>query len=151
MITYKACKVEELVALAEALIAHNLSETVSDFGALSPEVDVLYYQQLEEWELCKLYAAYEEDKIVGYSVFIISNASHYDNTKTAHNDVLFVAPPLRSSGIAKGLMDFAEKDLKEQGIQIIYLSLKKESSLPLELGYALEEYKYSKYIGKENE
>jgi GNAT superfamily N-acetyltransferase len=60
--------------------------------------------------------ARDADKLVGYSVFFITNHMHYQQNKMANNDVLFLHPDYRKGTTGIKLIKESEAILKKMGI-----------------------------------
>lgn len=62
--------------------------------------------------------AREDGVMVGYSVhFLCWTNMHYRNLKTAEDDVHYLVPRLRKTGIHEAMRRFALADMKAKGIQ----------------------------------
>lgn len=57
--------------------------------------------------------------LVGYAIFGVSKNKHYQTSLQAVQDIVFVAPEARGSAGVR-LLRFAEKELKNEGVQVIY-------------------------------
>lgn len=78
----------------------------------------------------------EENKLVGYCLFFISNHTHHKGMMVAHQDVIYVDPIYRTCGIR--LLRYTESELKTQGVNLIIQAAPKISRL----GKVLERLKY---------
>jgi GNAT superfamily N-acetyltransferase len=92
---------------------------------------------------------FNEDKIVGYSIFIITNALHYADLKIAQNDILYIHPDYRGTQWGIRLIKASEDAIKERGIKMIMWHGKENtsfSSLMPRLGYLVQDIMFSKEL-----
>ena len=112
-------------------------------------VDCERYRQLEDLGVLHTVIAREDNKIIGYFVSFVQPHIHYKEDVYAANDILYIAPEHRGTGIAKDMFEFAEDKLKKMGVSVIVLHMKTHipfEGLAASLGYDKVEYNYSKCI-----
>lgn len=68
--------------------------------------------------------ARDDGKLIGYSVFILSWHLHYNSTRMASNDVLFLHPNYRRGRHGLGLILFCEQELQKHRVQKIVWHIK---------------------------
>lgn len=100
---------------------------------LDPNVDD--YATAEANGRYRFYTARVDGELVGYVGFLCGPALHYRNSLQAGEDVIFVRPDMRKSGLGSGLLRFAHADLKACGIEVVWHHVKKAHP---ELGRLLE-------------
>lgn len=64
------------------------------------------------------------NRLVAYAVFFIDQHMHYNSTRFAMNDVLFVHPQYRNRGNGREFINFCEKELTSLGVQVMTLHIK---------------------------
>ena len=90
------------------------------------------------------------DAIMGYAWFTLLYPTHYQDTLHAINNVIYVHPKIRKSGIGLKFIRYLEKELKQIGVKKIYFNSKVKTNFPVVLehfNYIPEEIIYSKWIG----
>ena len=114
---------------------------------LNPDWDAYY--ELEDSGNLKIFTARSDGKLVGYFVVICRNHLHYKDDVFAFNDVLYLHKDYRKGLAGAKLMKFAEKCLKEDGVEALRVStkrLKPFDKLLCWLGYTHEENTYTKFL-----
>jgi GNAT superfamily N-acetyltransferase len=110
------------------------------------------YIEMEKGGFVVTYTVRKEGVIVGYAIFFVAEHLHYKDHVYANNDIVFIAPELRRSGLAVDLFKFSEKELKEKhGASVIMVSMKVAApfdDLLTYLDYGLIERNFSKYVGE---
>lgn len=136
--------------LAQTLFASHYEEVAAlrQNTPLSP--DWLRYQALEKNGSLIILAAWEGDRIVGYSVSIVVTHMHYSTTVMCHNDVLFVAMEHRRGRLGLRLIRETERVAVAGGARRVTWHAKPgtalEAILP-KLGYGAHETIYSMDFG----
>lgn len=114
---------------------------------LDPDWDV--YSELEIAGSLKIFTARFEGKLVGYFVAICHKDLHHKSKKFAYNDSLYLSKGYRKGFTGSKLIKFAEKCLKEDGVEVLRVStktLRPFDALLSWLGYRHEESTYVKYL-----
>ena len=87
--------------------------------------DWVTYDALEKAGLLVIYTVRtENNKLVGYAVFIMRKHIHYKGHGWALNDIIWVHPDYRDGRIGKRLVAFWEEDLKARGIHVVHVNVK---------------------------
>jgi len=117
---------------------------------LSP--DYTRYRHLyDKDELHVVTARDEYGRIVGYLVSLLQKGLHYKNTLWAYNDILYVCPEYRKGTTGIKLLKFAEKALKEIGVDVIVVRVKTQHNFGKVLermGYENTELSFTKHVGE---
>jgi len=96
-----------------------------------------------------IFTARDSGRLVGYAAWFVNKHPHYKTTQYAVNDVIYVDPESRG-GLGIRLIKFSEKSLRETGVSVVVLHIKKilDWSLMAErLGYELTDLVHQKWIG----
>jgi GNAT superfamily N-acetyltransferase len=101
---------------------HEENETFVDGIDLAPAVET--YKALEAKGDLSVLVAREAGKMVGYLVLLTFPDLHHEGYKVAQQDVMYVAPGKRGSGIALSLLGFAEKVAKMKGATWFRITMK---------------------------
>ena len=115
-------------------------------GEFNPDTEK--YMKLEEKGLLKVYTARIENELVGYCAMVI-----YSDAQTgifaAKQEVLYIKPDQRRSGLGLTLLSYIEKHLKENNIKELLQCVPVEmdwSALLIQDGYKKMETIYIKEI-----
>ena len=108
------------------------------------------YEKLEELGFIETYFVRHQNEIVGYAVYMVNNNPHYYDHVYAVNDVLFVSPEHRNTGVADELIQYAEKCLvnsRKASVITYHMKLYKPfRSLMARNGYSIGEESYVKCL-----
>lgn len=101
---------------AAPLLARNWSEVADSYpgSALKPDWDT--YRLLEDSGALRIVTARVDGKLVGYAAVLVHTHPHRVDDRVGTVDSLFVLPEYRSFGTAAGLLEEAQKQLKEDGV-----------------------------------
>ena len=134
--------IKELIKLHYEEIAVN-----KDVIPLDPDWDK--YKHLCDSGLLVIITARDESKLIGYSIFFITNHLHYKSTKYANNDLLYLHPDYRAGMLGIRLIKQSEKILKEKKVDKIlwHIKFNKDFRIILHrLGYVDEDVIVGKII-----
>lgn len=99
-----------------------------------------FYEQADrEGALC-LVTARREGALVGYAAFLIRQNPHYQTSRQAVQDVLYVHPSVRGGRIGLCLIRAADARLRARGCQVVYHHVKRAHPI---LGRLLERAGYT--------
>lgn len=83
-------------------------------------VDVARYEQMENLDMLRIYVARSGSAIAGYCAMIVQMNAHYNTSKQAAQDVIYIDPAFRRGRVALRLLQFVEQELKREGVQVVY-------------------------------
>lgn len=129
---------EEIAPLIEA----HYEEVALHQDAVKLAPDWGRYRHAEQTRSLAVYTARDDDKLVGYSVFLLSYHLHYVHTLVAANDVLYLDPQYRKGSAGIKLIKHSEEDLRDRGVDRILWHVKcghDFRAILHRLGYADEE------------
>lgn len=119
---------EKLPSLSEMFEEH-WKEIAKNKQLMKLAPDVEKYKLIEEsGNLLSLFA-YKNDKLIGYSVNILSKHLHYKELTTAYNDLLYLDRDYRKTSLGGELMAETERKCKERGAQLMLFHAKENTSL----------------------
>ena len=148
MVTYQLEKyIDCLDELKEIYPEHY--EELSVTKSFELEMDYEAYNKIDSVGALKVVTCREDKKLIGYIIYTISPHLHYKSCITAFEDLYFVRKTHRKGRIGIKLFQYAEKVLKELGINRIIYSTKvhlDNSRLFEYLGYAHTDKLYSKLL-----
>jgi GNAT superfamily N-acetyltransferase len=106
------------------------------------------YKDLERRGECKLFVAREDERLIGFALYVMQHHLHHADQYVAHCTMIGVRPEFRNKGIGRSLIQFAEEWLRNYGIthmvhhhRLIYNVTPLFESMgfkPEELGYVKE-------------
>lgn len=91
--------------------------------------DIERFQDIENTGLLLSIAAFDEDKMVGYSVTILHTHLHYADLKCAYNDMLYVHPEYRKGRVGLQLIRETQRLCKARGVQFMTWHAKEDTPL----------------------
>lgn len=151
MITAHAESFEQNLEFLKPLLPIHYAELAlnQDKVPLSPQFDK-YVDAENRGELIFV-ALRDTGRMVGYFIGFIAPGLHYSTCLTCQMDIFYVLPEHRGSGAGFQLFKFVEKQLKQHGVQRMFVGSKmhKDASWLFEkLGYTPVETYYSTWLGE---
>ena len=146
MTEIRPSNVDEMLANAGELFSEHWEEIALNKQVMVLKPDEGKYRAAEANGMLLILAAFEGDKVVGYSVNIVTNHLHYADLMTCNNDLLFVTESKRSGRLGLQLIRATEKAAKERGARLMLWHAKQGT--PLEkmmprLGYGVQDIIFS--------
>lgn len=115
---------------------------------LNPDYDS--YAKLEQLGRLRIYTARDDQqKLIGYAVYILDHALHYKQILVAKQDIVFVVPNRRGVGVF--LLRYCDEDLKKIGVHMVSHHVKAAHNWgkALEImGYELQDLMYTKRLDR---
>lgn len=112
-------------------------------------VDFDTYADLEDAGLLRIFTARIKGELVGYFVVIFTPSLHSKGKLLAINDTIFVSKTHRNKMIGPRLFRFAEKCIKEDGHDRLYIVATEKHGIGdnlLRMGYKKIETRYEKVL-----
>jgi len=113
------------------------------------EPDYEAYRNLAKAGMLRCITCRADGDLIGYIVFIVQPHLHYRSCKTAFEDIYYVKKEFRKGRIGIRLFQYAEKVLKERGVNRIIMHTKvhlDNSKLFEYLGYKHTDKLYTKLL-----
>ena len=111
--------------------------------------DIQKYKILEDKNALFTLALYDEDKIVGYSVNVLTNNLHYSDLIMAQNDLLFLRKDLRKGRHGLSLIRATEVAAAARGAKYIIFHAKPGtafSDIMPKLGYGIQDIMFGRVL-----
>jgi GNAT superfamily N-acetyltransferase len=147
----KICQINTLDKINEAyeLLELHREEltTHKDIMILNPDIEK--YQRLQDVGVLHALGLYDGDKIVGYSVNLLTNNMHYADLVYLQNDVLFIHPDYRKGRYGILLIKETELLALKLGAKMMLFHGKPNtnfSNLMPKLGYGVQDIMFSKIL-----
>jgi hypothetical protein len=115
---------DALIEELKPLIERHYQEVAAHRQHVPLDPDWARFKKVAELDAMLFVGARDEGRLVGYSLFIISHMMHYMSTKSAMNDVVFLAPEYRQGMAGIKLMKFCETELARLGVKKVLWSVK---------------------------
>jgi len=138
---------ENLNELKEVINEHYEELSVTKEFPLDPDWDA--YKSLLDIGRLKFFTCKNDGVLVGYIIFFIAPHLHYKTCLTAFEVIYFLKKEYRKGRVGVRMFQFAEKTLKEQGINRIIYNTKvhsDNSSLFEYLGYKFVDKVFTKLL-----
>ena len=113
------------------------------------EPDYDAYKKMAEAGLLRCITCRSDERLIGYIIFTIHPHLHYKSCMTAFEDLYFVTKEFRKGSVGIMLFKYAEKVLKERGVQRIVMHTKvhlDNSKLFEYLGYKMTDKIFTKML-----
>ena len=149
MITYQQEFLFELREEARPLLVKHWEEVALNKEKIKLDPDWEAYEKLEDVGCLKIFTCRDKGRLIGYFAVLASPHLHYKSNTFANNDVIYVDPDYRKGWVGIKLIKFAEKCLREDGVDILHINtkIKRDFSRVLErMGYAVVEKIYGKAL-----
>lgn len=133
----------------ESLIQDHYDEVYPARETFDCHMDWDSYEKLEGMDFLKIFTARDSGELVGYLWVIISPNLHSKGSVVACDDGLYVAKSHRGQAVAKDLVQFTERCLKEDGVKVFHIVGTTENpidSFVRRMGYTEIETKFQKVL-----
>lgn len=110
-----------------------------------------FYNALATGGLLRVFTVRQEERLVGYAVFVVRPNPHYQTSLQAIQDVLYIAPNARGPSSIR-FLKFCDEKLRSEGVQAVYHHVKAAHNFGLvlqRLGYELVDLIYTRRLDKE--
>lgn len=142
-------KATEKIDEAWGLLELHREELTTHKHIMELKPDIAKYKAFEDAGNLFTLGLYDEEKIVGYSVNIITHNIHYSDLRCVHNDILFVHPDYRRGSWGLKLIKATENMAKEKGAKLILFHGKEKTpfaALMPKLDYGVQDIMFSKEL-----
>lgn len=105
------------------------------------------FQAMEDAGSLQVFIAYDKQEPVGYYMLSMQSHPHKD-VVTSREEAIYVKPEYRSKGICTEMYSRVEDFLRDQEVEIFYMTIKagQTDALVNKLGFEVEETVYKKYL-----
>jgi GNAT superfamily N-acetyltransferase len=128
-------EIREFTGIADAIKANEaLGLTHYDEIALNKDLmvyapDIERYARLEALGVLVNLAVYDGDRVIGYSINIVTPHLHYKDLLCAHNDMIFLAPEHRQGSLGVKLIKATKAACAARGVQLMLWHAKENTPL----------------------
>jgi GNAT superfamily N-acetyltransferase len=127
----------DLWAELEPLCERHRQE-ISKFKEIPLGIDKAAYERMDENGFLRLWTVRLDGAIIGYCACVVKENPHYTSSLQAHEDVLYVAPEYRKTGIGWRFLRHIDESLMAEGVSLVYRHVKFDhdhSPLLARMGY----------------
>ena len=147
MLEFREIDATDHIADAWSVLEEHREELATDKARMVLKPDLPVYIQLEDNNALLSIGAFDGEKIVGYSVNIISRNLHYSDLVMCQNDVLYLQEAYRKGPLGLRLIRETERLARERGCHMILWHAKSDTqfmALLNKLGYRVQDVIYSR-------
>ena len=139
----------QLASDMTSLILKHHEEVEDQRMPLAPDYNT--YMELEQRGMFHGFTAREDGHLIGYATYTTTPMLHHLSTKAAVCDLLYVLPSKRGSWVGLKILKFAERVLKDRGVQVMIINTKAKhdfGAMLNRIGYEQTEVQYTKHLGE---
>lgn len=148
-ITYQEEKLKGILEELKPMLVLHWEELANNKDKRPLDPDYLMYEALNDLEVIRIFTVRSEEKLIGYSFWIIAKHLHYKTWQYALSDIYWLHPDHRKTGVSFDFFSKTEDWLKSLGVNSINIQDKLNHSHAKffdKLGYAPIEQNYEKII-----
>lgn len=128
-VTFEVLTAQQFFDQAVELLIEHREELATDKALMVLKPDFDKYYALDETGELLVIGAYRGDRLIGYSVNLITNNLHYADLMMCQNDVLFLTKSERRGAAGLRLIRKTQEMAKLEGAQIMLWHAKPETNL----------------------
>lgn len=140
----------EVIKDITPLLTEHYEELALYAGAIVLDPDFDFYQMCEKIGILAIYTARENGVLIGYAIYFVRKHHHYRQHTWAISDIILVQKQHRNYGVASGLFDTLEADMRLNKVDVLHTTTKNahpELAYFLSLrGHELEGQSFSKRL-----
>jgi GNAT superfamily N-acetyltransferase len=115
VIAYAREDYDEIINELRPLLPVHWAEMAQRQDEIPLDPDFDWYKRASDLGMCVAYTAREDGQLIGYCIVLISpRHAHYAH-RWAKDDTIWLRADRRNLGVATGLFDFMEADLRQGG------------------------------------
>lgn len=124
MITFQIEKLDQFLESAFPLFDNHYQEVVekTDVIKLNPNLDIYYI--LEKKNILEIHTARDDEKLIGYSMWIVNQHINFKDSLTANSDSLYVSPEYRKGMFGAKFIKWTFEKIKERNPQRVMFHVK---------------------------
>lgn len=144
---HRECVADVLEEIKPLLMDHYREIAHYQDIALDPDYD--FYKASQERGLLRIFTARADDRLIGYAIYFVARSHKYRSSIQATQDILFLHPDYRRGGTGYRLIEFADSQLRSEGVQVVIQHVKAIhdfGSLLTRMGYELQDLYYTRRL-----
>jgi GNAT superfamily N-acetyltransferase len=128
LIKYQEEQIEDILEEMKPMLVKHWEE-LANYKDIRPlDVDWDNYIDLNRALYIRVFTVRDNNKLIGYASFYISNNLHYKFWRHASNDVYYLDPAYRKTGLGIKMFEEIESWLKDMGVKSIVVMDKVDHS-----------------------
>jgi len=124
MITFQVDTLYPFVHEAMDLFNKHYTEIAERTDVIKLDPDLDSYERLLALKMLEVHTIRDDNKLIGYSLWFVTNHIHYKKSVTASSDVLFIAPEYRKGSTGIKFIKWSVEKIKERNPQRIMFHVK---------------------------
>lgn len=102
---------------------------VAHYPDIALEPDWTRYEKADDTGVLRVYTARDgySRELIGYAIYAVMPNAHYMGSIQANQDILFLKPEYRKGLRGTQLLDYSERCLAAEGVQVVYQHIKIKS------------------------
>lgn len=120
---YQRESLDQVRAEVEPLLYAHWQE-ISSYPDIPLDPDWSIYERAQELNRLRFFTARAERVLAGYAVYFLGHNPHYRGSLQARQDILYLSPEYRRGGAGLRLVRYADEQLAEEGVQVVYQHVK---------------------------
>jgi hypothetical protein len=124
MITFQQEPPEPFAQQAIELFKKHYEEIGERQDVIKLDPDIVRYKQMYKNGSMEIHTVRDNDKLIGYSIWFISNHIHYQKSVTASSDVVYIVPDYRKGILGYKFIKWTTEKIKERNPQRIIFHIK---------------------------
>jgi len=149
LIKYQEEQIEDILEEMKPMLVKHWEE-LANYKDIRPlDVDWDNYIDLNRLLYIRVFTVRDNNKLIGYASFYISNNLHYKSWRHAANDVYYLDQAYRKNGLGIKMFEEVETWLKDMGVKSVVVMDKVDHSHQKffnNMGYKLIEQNYEKVL-----
>lgn len=114
----------EVLEDIKPLFVEHYEELALYAGEIPLDPDYGVYESLDKIGALSIYTAREDGVLIGYAIYFVRRHHHYKQSTWAISDIILVRKEHRNAGVATGLFDLVEADMRKHCVTVLHTTTK---------------------------
>ena len=124
MITFQKEPPEPFAREAVELFQKHYEEVAERQDVIALDPDIIRYKRLYKANAMEIHTARDDGKLIGYSIWFVTNHIHYKQSVTASSDVVYISPDYRKGMFGYKFLKWTTEEIKKRDPQRIIFHIK---------------------------
>lgn len=124
MITFQKETPEPFAQQAVQLFKDHYEEIAERQDVIELDPDIIRYKHLFKRGALEIHTARDDGKLIGYSLWFVTNHIHYKKSITAVSDVLYISPKYRKGMLGYKFIKWTLEEIKKRNPQRVTFHVK---------------------------
>jgi GNAT superfamily N-acetyltransferase len=143
-------RMRDVIEEIKPLLAAHYRE-IAHFPDIPLDPDYTRYAEMELKGVIRIFTVRDREQLVGYAIYFVMPSLHYQGSKQAFQDILFLHPAYRKGFVGAELIRTADAELRDEGVQVVRQHVKAAhdfGKLLTHLGYEIEDHIWTKRLDR---